>query len=198
MNENVSASQPEIVTYVPGKGGLAHGDGQPLETRPPMIGGEVWRPRLACCLPGHFGGAPGESRRAKGGEAAVRAGSGRLTDQPFSAWRCLAMAPHGGCRDGERGARRASRDGYLVFDGIECKCENANVSCMDCNLNARVKCKRPPDFSGGRLCFQMLVAAQLAATARPLRAAAAATRSTSASAATRASATHFWSTTVRP
>lgn len=198
MNENVSASQPEIVTCVPGKGGLAHGDGQPLETRPPMIGGGGLAAASRVLLARPFRRGTRRGQEGQGGEAAVRAGSGRLTDQPFSAWRCLAMAPHGGCRDGERGARRASRDGYLVFDGIECKCENANVSCMDCNLNARVKCKRPPDFSGGRLCFQMLVAAQLAATARPLRAAAAATRSTSASAATRASATHFWSTTVRP
>ncbi len=198
MNENVSASQPEIVTCVPGKGGLAHGDGQPLETRPPMIGGGGLAAASRVLLARPFRRGTRRGQEGQGGEAAVRAGSGRLTDQPFSAWRCLAMAPHGGCRDGERGARRASRYGYLVFDGIECKCENANVSCMDCNLNARVKCKRPPDFSGGRLCFQMLVAAQLAATARPLRAAAAATRSTSASAATRASATHFWSTTVRP
>lgn len=152
--------------------------------------------RVLLALP--FAAGHPARQEGQGGEEAVRAGSGRMTDQPFSTWCCLAMAPHGGCRNGERGARRASRDGYLVFDGIEFKCENAKVSCMVCNLNRRVKRKRPPDFSDGRLHYQTVVVAQLAATARPRRASAAATRSTSARAATRASATHFSSTTVRP
>jgi hypothetical protein len=30
----------------------------------------------------------------------------------------------------EREVRLASRGGYLVFDAIECKCENSKVSCV--------------------------------------------------------------------
>lgn len=56
------------------------------------------------------------------------------------------------------GPGRASRGGYLVFDAFEFKCENSKVSCMKCNQLARVKRKRPPDCSDGRLCFQRLVA----------------------------------------
>ena len=64
--------------------------------------------------------------------------------------------PAWGMPGGERGARRASRGGYLVFDGIECKCENTKVSCMDCNLirlhqtqTAAGLLRRPPVISKG-------------------------------------------------
>lgn len=163
-----------------------------------MIGGRTGGRVSRAASPALGAGRPALSRQPKGGEAAVGTGSGRRAEEPCSTWLCRAMAPHGGCRGGERGARRASRERHLVFDAIECKCENTKVSCMDCNLTWRVKRKRPPDFSDGRPCFQEVVRAQLAATARPARASAAATRSTSASAAVRASATHFSSRVLRP
>lgn len=136
-------------------------------------------------------------RAAKGGQA-VCARLGRRAEEPYSAWLCRATTPHGESRDGKRGARRSLDCGHQVSRGPEFKCENTKFCCVKRNNLACVERKRPPDRSSGRLYFQGVAPAQLAATARPARTSVAATRSTSASAAVRASATHFSSITVRP
>lgn len=195
LHKNISTPQAKIAIGA-SCAGPAKGMERPLETRPPMIGGRmVAASRVLLARPVVAGHPAGWRPR---GETAVRTGSCRVTDPPCSAWCCHAMAPHGGCRV-EREGPGAHRVG-----AIWCSMPS-NANAKTPRLVAQIaihsgvaKRKRPPDFSGGRVLFQKLGPAQLAATSRPRRASSAATRSTSASAATRASAMHFSSTGLRP
>ena len=88
----------------------------------------------------------------------------------------------------------------MVFDCIELKCENAKFDCMFCNNSWRANKTAAGSLRRPFAIVSAILAErpQLAATARPLRASLAATRSTSASATVRASATHLSSITLRP
>jgi hypothetical protein len=63
------------------------------------------------------GGRPSAPGLAGGQKSRVRLGS-------------AGRRPRMGDAGMEREVRRASRGGYLVFDAIECKCENSKVSCV--------------------------------------------------------------------
>lgn len=145
------------------------------------------------------GGDGGTAGRGGGGRA-VPAASGRRAIGPCSACNCRAMIVFTDDRDGERGpvAHRLERE--VVFDAIEFKCENAKFSCMKRNisrLNRREAAAGSLRRPLGKLLPLCRNVVQFAATARPVRTSAAATRSTSASAAMRASATHCLSSVLR-
>ena len=138
-------------------------------------------------------------RAKQGGSAGRSCRSGRQATGPCSdaaPWRWLRM---GECRFGERGPATHRSDGEVVLRRPEFKCENTKVSCKGCNDLPPRRNQNGRQIAPAAVSVQRLGLPQLAATVRPLRACCImATRSTSASAAVRASATHLLSTEVRP
>jgi len=169
-----------------------------LETRPPFKGGRAVAASRSLHVRRWAGRRQG-GRAKQGGSAGRSCRSGRQATGPCSdaaPGRWLHMEE---CRFGERGPATHRSIGEVVLRRSEFKCENTKVSCKTCNslrldLNQNGRQIAPTAVS-----FQRFGVAQLAATVRPLRACCImATRSTSASATVRASATHLLSTEVRP
>ena len=163
-----------------------------------LRGGGRW-PRLVRCM---SGAAPDGDRAggpSRGGSAGRSCRSGRQAPGPCAdaaPWRWLRMEE---CRFGERGQATHRSDGEVVLRRPEFKCENTKVSCKGCNDLPPRRTQNGRQIAPAAVSVQRLGLPQLAATVRPLRACCImATRSTSASAAVRASATHLLSTEVRP
>lgn len=192
---NSSPQSKKAITRAAGMAfGAAGSEAGQLETRPPVQGGGGGgRVSFAACRrvaravtgeEGQRGGRAGQSFQSAGGQpdrSACVAGNASLRI----------------CAELERRLRAASLDGQVVVRRIEFKCENTNPGCADCNKLRCIPRKTAAGSLRRPLHFQRLDVAQLAATSRPLRWRRAATRSTSARAAVRPSATHLLSTAER-
>ncbi len=135
---------------------------------------------------------------SEGGELGPLLPVGRRAGGPCSVSAAGRWAPRG--KPGlERGARHRIarlRKWCSIKSNSNAKMPNL-LAFLAAKSLPQLDTKRPPDRSSGLL-FQTHDRDQLAATLRPLRAWSEATRSTSASAAARASATHLLSTAGRP
>lgn len=162
-------------------------------------GGGRW-PRLFRCVPGAWPGSDrwGRPSRGRAGQSLPvgrRAGGAVLgPSSPGDASPCYSASDQR--LDGEEATRRIARSASgIAAARIQMRKHQTRL-----RKTQYIRCmsrKRPPERSGGRLRIQRLARAQLAATSRPLRCCIATTFSTSASAATRASATHLLSTALR-
>lgn len=157
-------------------------------------GGRRW-PRLFRCMPARGAGSDRSGGPARGGGAGQSFQS--AGGQPDRSACVAGNASLRICAELERRLRAASLDGQVVVRRIEFKCENTNPGCADCNKLRCIPRKTAAGSLRRPLHFQRLDVAQLAATSRPLRWRRAATRSTSARAAVRPSATHLLSTAER-